>query len=218
MALGWRGQYSRYKEVFLNVSVVYKRRADVRMFLEIVLSLSTVIIFLLFALKPTVLTIISLVKEINEKQTAIAGLDQKIRDLNTARNIYSQEASSIPIVESAVPETPDIQTLVGQVQGMASKNSVNLLGFSVGEITIIGTDQKKKTKSDVKSLPEGSREIPVSVSVSGEYQNLNSFLSDLENFRRPFKFDTLGINSTETAEGRSIVAVITGRFPYLEQK
>jgi Tfp pilus assembly protein PilO len=218
MALGWRGQYYRYKELFLNIAAVYKRRADVRMFLEIILSLSTVTIFLIFALKPTVITIISLVKEIDEKQNSIATLDKKIQDLNTARNIYSQEASSVSLIESAIPINPDIQVIVGQIQGMASKNSVSLRGFSTGEIVIIGTSQKKKSASDNKPLPGDSKEIPVSITISGDYQNINSFLNDLENFRRQLKIDTLGINSSETAQGKSIVAIITGRFPYLGEK
>lgn len=217
MALGWRGQYYRYKEVFLNVASVYKKRADVRMFLEIILSLATISIFLIFALKPTVLTIIGLVREINEKQSTIAGLDLKLRNLTAARNIYNQEAESIPIIESAVPETPDIQVLVRQIQGISAKDSVNLLGFSVGEITFIGKDAKKKTSAEIKPLPEGSKEIPVSISISGDYQNLNAFIKDLENFRRPIKIDSLSINTSETANGKSIVAVITGRFPYLGQ-
>ena len=62
MATGWRGQYIRYRGFFLNIVDLYKKRADLRAFLEVILSISTVTIFLLFALKPTMLTIVSFVK------------------------------------------------------------------------------------------------------------------------------------------------------------
>lgn len=215
MALGWKGQYTRYKGYFLNITEVYKRRADFRMFLEVILSLSTVIIFLLFALKPTVITIIGLVKEINEKKTTVATLNQKIQDLSAARVLYNQQVQSVPTIEAAVPMNPDVQVLVGQVQGIAAKDSSNLLSFSIGEITIIGPSQKKKSSSKDNPLPGEAREIPVSISISGDYPNLVNFITDLENFRRSIKIDNLTISSSESDKGKTIVLIINGRFPYL---
>ncbi|MDP1710294.1 MAG: hypothetical protein Q8L28_01635, partial [bacterium] len=90
MAQGWRKEYSRYKEYFLNVVNLYKQRADLRVFLEIILSLTTITIFAIFALKPTAVTIIGLVNEIKDKENSLSGLNQKINDLKTARNIYNQ--------------------------------------------------------------------------------------------------------------------------------
>ena len=92
MALGWRGSYSRYKEFFLNITALYKKKAELRAFLEIILSLSTIIIFLLFALKPTVITIVSLLQQIREKQDTLSGLTQKVSDLQKANNRLTHEA------------------------------------------------------------------------------------------------------------------------------
>ncbi len=215
MALGWRGQYTRYREFFLNVATFYKQRADLRAFLEIILSLSTVIIFLMFALKPTVLTIISLVKEIDEKKATVAALDVKIRNLNTASNVFTQNQNSIPNINIAVGTTPQPNLILQQIEGLSVKNSVNILGASVGQVTIKGTVPPKKSSSDVKPLSGGAKEMPVSLSVRGDYANLLSFLSDLENLRSVIKIDTITINSSSTDTGQVIIAVIAGRVPYL---
>lgn len=217
MALGWKGQYLRYKDYFLNITDVYKKRTDIRMFLEVVLSIGAVTIFLLFALKPTAITIVGLLKEINEKELTISGLDKKIGDLATARKLFSQETPRIQKVETAVPTNPDIDVLVKQTQGLAAKNSVNLLSFSVGEITIFGPDQKKKTSLSSKALPQNAKEIPVTLSISGTYPSLILFINDMENFRRSIKIDTLTVSSSESAEGKTIVVIVSGRFPYLGQ-
>ena len=95
MALGWRGSYSRYKEFFLNITALYKKKAELRAFLEIILSLSTIIIFLLFALKPTVITIVSLLQQIKEKQATLSGLTQKVSDLQKASSLLQQNRASI---------------------------------------------------------------------------------------------------------------------------
>jgi len=77
MATGWKGQYFRYKGFFPKFISLYKQRRDLRAFLELILSLSVIIILSVFALKPTVLTIVSLYKEINSKRDTLALLNQK---------------------------------------------------------------------------------------------------------------------------------------------
>src|SRR6185369_12987377 len=145
MALGWRGQYLRYREFFLNISALYKRRADLRAFLEVILSITTVVIFLLFALKPTALTIISLLQEIKEKQTTVAGLTQKVQDLNKANNAFAENQSFVPDIEESVATGPAPDAIVQQVEGIATKDSVNILGISVGQVTLVGTVPVKKS-------------------------------------------------------------------------
>ena len=102
-ALGWRGQYLRYRDFFLNIWSVYRRRKDVMAFLEILFSLSTISIFSLLALRPTLLTIAQLVKDNQAKEASIAKMDDKIKNLGIAQGILSRDAANINLVESAVP-------------------------------------------------------------------------------------------------------------------
>jgi len=218
MATGWRGQYYRYKDFFLNIVSLYKQRKDLRVFLELILSLSTMIIFIVFALKPTVLTIVSLYKEINEKRGTLSSLNQKITDLQKANNIFDQSQNFIPNIDAAVFGNPEPDTVSKQFLGLASKNGVNLLGISIGQTIIAGKSTSVKGASDVKPLPESAESMPVSMSVRGNYSNLLAFVRDLENLRIPVKVDSLSISSSQTQEGSVIVGVITGRVPYLGQQ
>lgn len=204
MAAEWRNQYLRYKEFFLNITTLYKKRVDLRMFLEIILSLTTVIIFSVFALKPTALTIINLVKEIKEKEKTISTLNQKIGNLETARENYNQIETSIPKIISSIPDGPQPDNLIKQIEKMASKNSVGILGISIGEAPILNKDDMKRDKLTVD----------ISVNLTGPYLSLVSFIKDLENFRRPIKLDNLVINSLKTEDANTLVATITGKMPY----
>ena len=107
MALGWRGNYLRYKDFFLNTLLIYRKRPDLKMFLEASLSLITILVFLLFALRPTLITIATLVREIKGKEELVAGLDQKIANLDAAEVVYSQEEQRINRVREAVPVSPE---------------------------------------------------------------------------------------------------------------
>lgn len=215
MALGWKGQYYRYREFFLNISSFYKQRADLRAFLEIILSLSTIIIFLVFALKPTALTIISLLQEIKAKQATLTALNQKTKALDSAQAVFTQNQDAITAVDSAVGTEPQPDIYMQQIEGLANKDSVTLVGSSVGQVIILGTIPNKKTSSDLKPLPNNAQEMPISISIKGEYTNLLSFIADLENLRIVTKIDSVTINSTTSNTGQVIVAVVGGRVPFL---
>ena len=198
----------------MNISALYKKKAELRAFLEIILSLSTITIFLLLALKPTVVTIIDLLQQIKEKQTTLAGLTKKVSDLQTASGLLQQNQASIPYIDTAVPSLPKPDILASQVLGLTAKNSVEVLGFSIDQITLVGTSVSK-SNSDFKPLPGGAKEMPFSISVRGPYPNLVAFIRDFENLRIAVKIDTMGINSSVTDKGLVIVAVISGRVPFL---
>jgi hypothetical protein len=218
MATGWREQYSRYRGFFLNILTLYKQRKDLRAFLELILSLSTVIIFVVFALKPTVLTIVSLYNQIKDKRSALTLLNQKITDLQAANNTFNQNQNFIPDVNAAVFSNPKPDIISKQILGLASKDGVSLLGVSVGQVVIIGKSNLPKSSTDVKPLPENALSMPLSISVKGNYSSLVTFVKDMESLRIPIRFDVLTINSSQTQEGNVIVSVITARVPYLGQQ
>lgn len=214
MAIGWRGQYIRYREFFLNIVAVYKKRPDLRAFLEVALSLSTIIIFGIFAIKPTALTIISLSNEIKDKKATITTLDTKIANLSRAQTLLNQNQSSLSDIDTAVPSSPQLGVITEQVQGLSSKDSVDTVGVSIGQITLSGTDNIKPSK-EFDPLPAPAKQMTVSISVKGSYSNLISFTKDLENLKVPVQIDNITISSSQSESGKIIVEVITARVPFL---
>lgn len=215
MASGWRSSYYRYKQLFLNVSAAYKKRADFRAFLEIVLSLVAVIIFIVFALKPTALTIISLVQQIKEERKTLASLTQKVNDLQKASTLLTQNQMFLDNINIAISTTPGPDIFAKQVLGLSARNGVELMALTINEITLVG-NVKKVTSRETEPLPEDANEISYSISIKGAFVNINSFLKDLENLRVKSKIDSLTISSSVSDTGRVIVAVISGRIPYLK--
>jgi len=218
MALGWRKEYLRYREFFLNISALYRRNQDLRMFLEVLLSLGTISFFAFFALKPTLVTIVELYKNIQTKQDLVNKMDTKIQNISAAQSIFDSESARISLTESSVPELASPETFVRQIEGLAITNSVNLLGVSIGQVTLVGEEKKTSTsETDIAPLPEGARALTFSVSVNGSYPALARFLSELENLRRPIKIDNTGLTSAQTEEGSELVLLVSGRVPYLGQ-
>lgn len=215
MALGWRDQYTRYRGYFLNIVNLYKQRADLRAFVEVIFSIATITIFLVFALKPTALTIIALIGQINEKKATVTSLDQKISDLAQASIVYNQNQSLIALTDTAVSNSPQPDTFAKQVYGIATKDSVKIVGISIGEVALVGTVKINTPPSTLKSLPENALEMPVSINAQGDFASLTTFLKDIEGMRIVTKIDQVGINSSQSSGQTVIVELISGRVPYI---
>ena len=186
------------------------------MFLEIILSLVTISFFALFALRPTFLTIADLLKQVRTKEETIAKMDTKIRNLQTAQNVLNQESFRIPVLELSVPIFPQPQVFVRQIEGIASLSQVQILGINIDETQLKGPivlkDQKQKTTS---TFPTGVNSMGFSVSTTGSFQNLFSFLRNLENLRNPVGVDVLGMTLSRKEQGNVLTLVVTGKIPYL---
>jgi len=217
MALNWKKDYVRYKELFLKLLIIYKKRNDIRMFLEILLSLITITVFSIFALKPTLLTISQLIKDNREKEETINKMEQKIKNIATAQNIYNQNIEKISLIEQAIPNTPTPENLLRQIEGIAYTNSVTVIGSSVNEVVLVGEEKKKKNKNKIKNLPKNVSTITFSVNLTGPYLSLYSFLFNLESSRRPLIIDNININSSKKENEPIIVMSITGQTPYIKK-
>ena len=140
MAAGWRKDYDRYRGFFLDTYSVYKDRQSIKVFLELLLSIVAIALFAVFALKPTIITIIDLTKQIKAKEEVIATMDTKIQNLATAQTTYAQELRRIGMLNTAVPDTSEPHRLIQQVQGITAKNNLQINSASIKAATLKGVD------------------------------------------------------------------------------
>lgn len=218
MALGWRNQYSRYKDFFLNVYGAYQKKAEAKMFIEILLSATISAIFIFLALRPTVLTILELVKTIQEKEKTIKVMEQKIQNLNIAQKIYEDNSVGISLIKASIPNTPEPEILSRQIQGLAEQNSVELSSLAIENIPLVGAEEVK-TDKNLTSLPSGSNPITFSVNIkSANFPLISNILSQLENLRVPIKLDTFTITSTQSEDVINLTLAVGGRSPYLSKE
>jgi Tfp pilus assembly protein PilO len=218
MATGWKKDYFRYKEFFLNVLNLYNTKPNLRIYLELTLSIFTIIIFAIFAIKPTILTVIELNNEIKSKTSLVQELNTKIKNLQTAGQILQTNASDLLYLEQALPDTAKPDNFVKQFEVLALESNVKIVGISSSDVIINGKSNDKKKSGDQSSIALNADELAFSISISGDYQSLINYLTKLESLRRPLKIDSIAINSTNTDNGKVISLLINGRTPYLNEK
>lgn len=215
MGPAWKRNYIRYKRLFLNFFGQYKERQDVKMFLEVLLSLVTVSMFSLFALRPTIVTIAELIKEIDAKKKTLETMEHKIDNLSRAQIIYDQEKSRIDLLKTAVPKEPLPDSFVRQVEGVSFRNSISLSAMTVEKLTLLGDKKPELITTETGGVSVESSQLGFSINTTAGYQSLLNYLTELENTRRPIKIQNLNISSNITEQGRIIILGIKGSVPYL---
>jgi len=216
MGPAWRTNYLRYKRFFLTFFSQYQDRQDLRMFLEILLSLVTISLFSLLALRPTLITIAELIKEIESKKETVAQMEGKIENLSQAQTVWDQEINKIRLLETSIPKNPIPDGFIRQIEGLAFKDSVSVLSMSTAEITLVGKDKGEVEKTLDGLVLGTSGEVIYSARVAADYQELLSFLSDIDKMRRPTNIESLTIDMTKTEQGLQLVLVVKGSIPYMK--
>jgi len=148
VAANWQGS-STYQRYLLDIVALYRRKPNLKIYLELLLSIVTIGILTLFAIKPTVLTIAELVVKINSQQQTSDQMDTKIKNLGIAQTLFNQEQANIQLLNQAVPTGPDVQTYIRQIEGLLKKQGLTPTTLSVGQVDLLS--QKEATAAATTS-------------------------------------------------------------------
>jgi hypothetical protein len=222
----WRNKYLRYKLFFLNVMLKYKDKPQVKAYLEIILSLATISIFGVFAIKPTAVTIAQLLKEIEAKKTTIATMEEKIGNLEKAQTVFNDNSGKIALLEIAIPKRPTPEGLTRQIEGLSGRNNVEILKVSTSGGPIQGKPQIEpavvvENPEGVPVEPELFQKLGFTINMkvpSNQYVSLANFSSDLlYKIRYPISLDVIRMDIQSEKSGKNITLTVNGKVPYDSQ-
>ena len=223
MNSGWRKNYIRYKTYFLDVTGRYQERSDIRVYLEILLSLVTVSVFSVFALRPTLLTIAELIREIQAKKTTLATMEEKILNLSRANSLYNEKIGEIELLKSSIPDKGVPEVFARQIEGLSEKHQIPIAEITTGRANILGAkvDLGEKADKTKENLPLPASELKFTVKTQvtmDKYQQMEKFIEDFEKLRFPARIDLLKLSSINDPEGKKLVLLIEGRYAYYFEK
>lgn len=208
-----------YRKYLEQVSVLYSNRQDIRMYTEMLLSLAAVLVFGIFAIRPTVITITQLYSEIQTKKETVITMGQKIDDLVAAQSLWEQQRVRVSILNQTIPDEPLAEKQIRQIEGIAKRNFVNLTGISTENITLIGISDKnanRRRQDEKEQLPlVESEHFPLKIVAQGNYSSLVSFLTDLENMRRPMFQGDVSISGSRDEDQQRLTVSLDGTVSYL---
>ena len=223
MAARWQQNYQLYRRYLRNLSLMYQRREDVQTYVELLLTMSVIIIFALFAIRPTFVTVTELAVQIDSKKDTIKQLDQKIDSLSEAQDLFNQNRVAIALVDSTIPNEPLPDIFTRQFEGLTQKNETTVLNISAGEVKVFGStvsdkpqvETKTKKKEEVDLFPVDASSWEYSGDVGGSYDKLFLLLKEIEKMRRPLFIDQISLYLSKNEFNLDLTMSVSARVPYL---
>lgn len=163
----------------------------------VIMSLVLVILMITLALRPTLVTIATLLGEIREQKDIAAQLSRKIQNLQVAADNMETNKDQIALLDLALPAKPDIASWVESVQTLSSDTGVTIETLSLGNTVFA-----KKIQAETIDVARTS----FSATINGDYDQVTNFLSRLENLLRITILTDVQINKDSTT-GKLIVGI-----------
>lgn len=212
--VNFRQEYGRYTRYFQEIKKTYAKHPEVRRGIELLLTLLAISFFTVFAIRPTVNTIAELLSTIRTQEEISAKLDQKIKNLTTAKNLYTQEQANIALLDEGLTKTAFPEKYLRQIEGLAGVSNVTISSFNLDEVQLIGKPDAAVAKERDKSLPEGIEEQNTTFAVSGNYTAVISFLEAVEKLRIPFTVSSFSLSPASDTGNSNFILNFSGFFPY----
>lgn len=197
---------ARYSKYFTFIQPFIRSRF-IRTYTPFVLTLWIIIIFILFALKPTLETIVVLQKKQSDAQQILKNLDQKIADLNLAKQNYDNLGENIKSkIQQTIPDNITVKTIAASLEDSARRNDASISALQLQSFIL---EPKRENSQD------NLAEIEFTFNIEGAYQNLLLTLQQLKSTSRLIKITSVSFHSTE-GESRNLVMSISGKAYFMK--
>jgi Tfp pilus assembly protein PilO len=139
----------------------------------VVLSLMLLIVLLVLALRPTLVTISALMGQIKQQAEISKKLDSKIVTVRKALDALESIQDKIPLLETALPKEPKWEVLTHEVETIAKTE-----GMTIASITV------DKIPADKQVVPVGVIPVRFSLIGSGDYDQVYKTIVKIEKMGR----------------------------------
>lgn len=174
--------------------------------LELILTISLILFLAIFAIRPTLLTMSDLLKEIEDKTELNDRLTQKVAALSTAQNEYLAYEPRISVLDDAIPSVPEVVNAVKIIEKIAAEEQVVISSISMNQVPD-GDEDLEFTKKQLI-------QVPVSISLIGDYPSTRRFIETLKSNRRTFVIDTVVFSAEEDRGQKVLTANVTLNIAY----
>lgn len=194
-----RPQYSRY---YTYIKPVLQNKY-VKTYSSSVFSIITILVFSIFAIKPTISTIVSLQKSIDEHNLTLTKIKAKQGTLNDLKSNYSNITSdTLGNIEMLAPYQTALPDLVESLEQLVKVYQASSTGVQIQPVEIIGDPELLIREPKIEM-------IEVTINIKGTYFQLSEILDKLSSSKRLVKIKSVDLikNSDQPDLSMSINAI-----------
>lgn len=200
-----RSQSQIYSKYFTYIKPVIRLKI-VRTYGSAIFTLLMMIVFIIFAVKPTIETILILQKKLADSNQVLEKVNQKAKNLSLGKANYEKLD---PILKSkiaaAIPDTVNLRSTIQALERTAKTYEASVSALQIKPLVL-------ETKVDHQ--PGTLSEVAFTFNVEGAYKNLTLLLQDLKSSDRLISIDSLSLS--KPSEGEGLIMSISGKAYYLK--
>lgn len=168
----------------------YYQLPAVQVSLTIVLSLFVSAMFIAFALRPTIISILTLQKTIAESEKTLIQLDSKVKNLQKAASQLETVKPFLAILNTSIPNAgAKYSPLSSAVEVLAAQTGTVLESSSLGGTFLFSRILTPFTPSKNQSVVV----LPFNVRVTGSFPGISDFMTKLMSMERIIMVDSATI-------------------------
>jgi Tfp pilus assembly protein PilO len=124
-------------------------------------------------------------------EAQVQSLNGQVAHLKALEKQIPQDTATLAVLKAAVPDTPDLPDALGQLHNAATSSGVQLSGVS--------PSSPPTSASAGGQQHSGPPSINLSMTASGNYQQLTNFMTRLDGMARTVVIDTVSIGASTTS-------------------
>ena len=178
---------------------------------ELLLSIVATILLAVFAIKPTLVTMSNLIKEIEDKQKLEDQMQKKIAALSTAQTEYQAYQDQLYLLDEALPPIrPELITGLKIVEKLAADNKLIISGLNLTDVP-----EEEEAKKQMEAEAANLHYLDFRVQVVGDYPSIKNFVTELYQSRRIFVVDSISFSINEERDWETLSSALEIYIPYL---
>ncbi|MBW7943995.1 type 4a pilus biogenesis protein PilO [Patescibacteria group bacterium] len=177
--------------------------------LELFFTISAVIIFAVFAIRPTLQTMGTLIKELEDKRALNQRLAQKVAALSTAQTQYEAVRERISLLDEAIPPTPQFEKALLIIEKLASESQLTIINLQAKEVP-----KEPDPAEDVPFEQKERATRSIVLTVTGDYPTIRQLIENIQAQRRVLIVDTVVFSVVEQRGKKVLQAAITVNVPF----
>ncbi len=162
------------------------------------------LIVLVLMIYPAINHVLKLNKEIAAGRLVETSLEEKIDDLNAARDNLEEVKADLPILEVALPTGSNIKNYLQRpIENLADLHKLTIKDVQFDEVPISDPEKNSELKL---------RQINYAVTFNGNFVDFSLFVKDLEKYIRVTDVDKIEIKKPDTSSQTNYTINATTRY------
>jgi hypothetical protein len=184
-----------------------------RVSIELVMSIVIVSVFALFALRPTLITMSDLLKEIEEKEELNVALQQKVAALATAQTEWTAFEDQVDNLQLSFFQNPSLEEILLYLEYLSRQESVLVTGVSAPSLAVnLVENDEPVSLANLTLVP-----YDTTFQVMGDYEGILQYLQQIERHQPLMSIETLQLSQSNSEEILPMSATIRLRL-YVQQE